>query len=372
MKILHITQGTIGGTLEYLKLLLPKLQEKSMDIEVICPEYGPMSKELKKLEILAYNINMEREISLKNDFKSILELRRYIKKSNCDIIHLHSTKAGALGRLANVFLGKKCIYTPHGWAFNMKVGRKKRKAYLLIEKVLSFFCDYVVSISKAEEESALTNKVITPQKSKLITNGIDIEKYENSKNKLTKSDLKIGNDKTVIGMVCRLSEQKNPLLFVEIASEIIKGGLNAHFIFIGDGELRTCVESKIMELGLNEYFNITGWVDDVKDYLGIIDVGVLTSNWEGFGLVLAEYMAAKIPVVASAVDGIKNVVVHNETGFLVEAGNKKDFVNAILTLLSNQRIKEDFVRNAYKRVEKEFNIERVVEEHLELYQYLIR
>ncbi|MFA5480713.1 MAG: glycosyltransferase family 4 protein, partial [Candidatus Muiribacteriota bacterium] len=129
---------------------------------------------------------------------------------------------------------------------------------------------------------------------------------------------------------------------------------------------------KIKKNNLEKNFHITGWVDDITDYLKLFDIGVLTSKWEGFGLVLAEYMAAKKPVVATRVDGIEDVVVHNESGFLVESENLEDFTNTILTLLENESLRNKFVSNGFERVRKKFSIERVVKEHIELYKEILR
>lgn len=368
IKVLHVTQSTIGGTLEYLKLLLPRLNPNIFEVTVICPSYGPMATELKNMNIKVEIIEMVREISLLNDWKSVVKLRRYIKNNNFDIIHLHSSKAGAIGRIANLFNRIPCIYTPHGWAFNMKVSNQKKFLYRLIEKLLSYLCNTIIAISQAEKEDAIKLKISNHEKIKLITNGIDVSKFSMNVTDDIRKRLGISKETKIIGMVGRLSQQKDPITFIEVAKLIKDRGYNVYCILVGDGELREEVEQKIHEHRIQDHFLITGWTNEVANYVTQFDVGVLTSQWEGFGLVLAEYMAAKVPVVASNVNGICDVVLNQISGILVSPGDVEGFANAIIKILENEELAQKYINNGYKRVLEEFTIERVVKQHEDLYQ----
>ncbi|QZY55342.1 glycosyltransferase family 4 protein [Crassaminicella profunda] len=374
MKILHITQGTIGGTLEYLKLLLIRLNKKGIHSQLICPSYGPMKKDIENLGIKVYEVDMKREISLFADIKSMIYILKIIKTQNYDIVHLHSSKAGALGRIICFFHKIPCVYTPHGWAFNIKTSRAKQLIYANIEKFLSLFTKYIINISKYEYVSAVKNKIANEQKLKLINNGIDIEKYKHvcvDKIKF-KESLKVPKETILIGMVGRITEQKDPISFVKMARKIINRGHNVHFILVGDGELRKEVENEINHQNLNKNITITGWIDQVGNYVKCFDIGILTSKWEGFGLVLAEYMASKVPVVASNVDGIPNVIIDGKTGILVEAGDIDGFADAIIRLIEDRTLYRQFVENGFQRVVSKFNIDRVVDEHVQMYKQILR
>jgi len=373
MKIVHITQGTVGGTLEYFKLLLPRLVNKDYDITVVCPSYGPMAQELRNLNIKVHCLHMEREISPFKDIKSILNLYSWLKMNKFDIMHLHSSKAGAIGRIANLIIRMPCVYTPHGWSFDMNVSRFKKITYIRIERILSYFTDSIVAISDYEKFNAISCNITKNEKIALITNGIDLNRYINNKNCLTdvKKKLGIPKDRKIIGMVARLAEQKDPLTFIKVARKVSDNIPNAYFILVGDGELRKEVEEQIIFYNMKDNVLITGWVNNVNEWISTFDIGVLTSQWEGFGLVLAEYMASGVPVVATRVGGIPDVILDRETGTLVNCGDVDSFAESIIELLEDNELRNNYVKNGLKRVQYEFNIDRVVKQHEELYYSLL-
>ena len=146
-------------------------------------------------------VEMKRDIG-GNDLKAIREVRALIKKYNPDIVYAHSSKAGAIARVADIGLKNHCVYNPHGWAFNMRCSAKKKAMYTAIEKVAAPFCDKIICISDAEKQSALDKKICKEDKLQVIFNGVDIEAYENEVHGAVKrKDLNIPKDAFVVGMV---------------------------------------------------------------------------------------------------------------------------------------------------------------------------
>lgn len=380
IKVFHITQATVGGTLEYLKLLLQGLNGGIFENHVVCPQYGPMADELRAVGIPVHIVHMEREISLKGDAAAVMELYRLLGNEAPDIIHLHSTKAGAIGRLCGLMRicsGEKpfpCIYTPHGWSFNMNSGRLKKLLYGTVERLLSNLSHTIVAISKHEMDSAIERHIAGPDKIRLIENGIDIARYRINYMPAEVARARLGFDAAtpVIGMVGRLAAQKNPLAFVRIARKIYEKGYKCRYLLVGDGELREEVRKETEKLGMREDFTITGWMADVVPYIYAMDIGVLTSRWEGFGLAAAEYMAAGKPVVASKTGGIPEIVVDGATGFLKEPEDTDGFSEGIIQLLEDKKQCELFGKNGLERVGEMFGIGRVVREHERLYEEAVK
>lgn len=208
---------------------------------------------------------------------------------------------------------------------------------------------------------------------KLIFNGIDIKKFKDKDTKYkNRETLEIPREAFVIGMVGRLTKQKSPETFVEISKEIIKDIKNSYFILVGDGELKEEVEKLIKEAGIEDKFMITGWVNNSEDYIVTFDIGLLTSSWEGFGLVIAEYMASKVPVIVSAVGGINDIIVHGENGFKVQNNNVYDYLKYINLLKDNEKLRKYIIDNAYKEVNEKYDMDRVVKEHEEIYSILLK
>lgn len=364
IKILHVTQASYGGVAEYIKLLLKNMDRNKYEPDVVCTSYGNLHGEIEKLGIHVKNVDMEREISLKRDFSALVELTRYVKETKPDIVYLHSSKAGVIGRLACLINGVSCLYNPHGWAFSMDVSKIKKSFYAFIERTCSHFTDIIINISDYEKRLALDYRVASPKKIKVIYNGIDEEKFTHIYSKEdVLNELGIPKNSYIIGMVGRITGQKSPETFIEVAKLICGKIPEAYFILVGDGELRKMIEDKILMEGLSEKIKITGWTSDVSRYISTFDIGLLTSKWEGFGLVLVEYMAMDKPVVASNVGGIPNVIQNGLNGILVEPGDSKGFAEAVMKIKGDSEIREMLVENGNKCVVEKFNIKRVIEEH---------
>ena len=374
IKVLHITQATIGGTLEYLKLFFNHINKDEYEVYLACPSYGPMKKEIEDMGVKVYPLEMTREISLKDDLNSFMEMKKLIKRVNPDIVHLHSSKAGVLGKVASYLNKIPCIYNAHGWSFSMNVSDKKKKVYSLIEKYTSLFCDKIVNISEYEHNLAKQYNIASDKKMITIHNGIDIEKYDKSNysRKDTLKELGIPQECFIVGMVARISEQKDPIKFIEIAKEVCRVIENAYFVLVGDGELRNQVDKLITKYNLKGRVKITGWVNDVNKYISVFDIGILTSRWEGFGLVLTEYMAAKKPIVASYTGGIPELIEDNYNGILVDINDTSKFVKSIIELKDNDTLKNKYVENSSYILDNKFNIKNVVEKHNKLYRKLLK
>lgn len=354
-KILHICQASIGGTVEYLKLFLENIDKKKYENILICPSYGEMKKILNSRVDKLYIVEMNREINLKNDFKDILELRKIIKKEKPDIIYLHSSKAGALGRIATFGLKQKIIYNPHGWAFTIDCSKKKKRIYSIIERLLYPLTDVIINISKDEYDQAIKYKIPT-RKMIIIENGIDINKFKNNRKIKFK-------DKVVLGFVGRLSEQKNPLYLINLAKELKYKIPNCLFYIVGDGELKKKLEEEIIENKLEKYFYLAGWCQNVEKEIRNFDISLMISKWEGFGLVVCEYMAAKKPVVAFPVGGVKNIIENNINGVL----STDNFVESIVKVYENTEFREKIIYEAFERVKFKNSINRLIKEHENLF-----
>ncbi len=352
-KIIHICQSDIGGTTEYIYLLLKNLDKNKYENILICPSSGNIQKKISELGIKIYILEMIREISFFKDFKDILQIRKIIKKEKPNILFLHSSKAGALGRIVGIGIKNlKVIYNPHGWAFTMNCSEKKKRIYALIERFLSIFTYKIINISKDEYKKALERK-IPEEKMAIIENGINIEKYkENKKIKFL--------DKYVIGFVGRLSEQKNPLFLIEIAKELLKKEKNFLFYIVGDGELKEKFIKKICENKLENYFFLRGWSEKVEEDIRNFDVALMVSKWEGFGLVVCEYMATLKPVIAVNVGGVKNIIENNINGIMINEYSDKKFAEKILEIKNDNSLKEKLVEKAYKDVKEKYSIENEV------------
>ena len=369
IRILHVAQAA-GGVDRYIRMLLKYLDKEKFENILVCSQ-DFHEEDYRGLADSFEQVEMTRAIG-GSDLKAIKEVRTLIKKYNPDIVYAHSSKAGAIARVADIGLKNHCVYNPHGWAFNMRCSAKKKAIYTAIEKVAAPFCDKIICISDSEKKSALNKKICREDKLQVIFNGVDIESYENGDHGVVKrEDLKIPEDAFVVGMVGRMSPQKAPDVFVEMAKQVKDEAPNTHFIIVGSGNQENEIRKYAKDNGFSDSLHITGWIDNPMSYMELFDVACLLSRWEGFGLVLPEYMMVGKPIVASRVDAIPNIIRDGENGLLVEADDATGASKAVLQIYRESGLRDRLVAQGFKDVHKRFNARRVSEEHEKLFERLV-
>ena len=369
--IMHIAEAS-GGVERYLVTLLSKMKKYSeYEHILVCSttfdkaKFKGLVKSIKIIDSMHNNISF-------SDLKAIIQVRKVIKRVKPDIVYCHSSKAGAIGRMANIGFSNYVIYNAHGWSFNIKgISRKKTMIYRSVEKILSILTDKIVCISEYEKKSALKNKICNKEKLVVINNGIDFDEYRSIKPK-RREDWGILDNAFVVGSIGRLTTQKAPDVFVKMAFEVKKTISEAFFVLvgddIGDGHFRDDIEELIKKMGMEKDFLITGWVDNPLDYMGMFDVAVLLSRWEGFGLVLPEYMYMEKPIVATKADAIPYVV--GDSALLCEIDNYKQIADSVIRLYKDNEIKTDLIEKGKRRVDL-FDVQRTAYETKALFDDFI-
>lgn len=237
-----------------------------------------------------------------------------------------------------------------------------------MEKCLSPLTDKIVCISEAEKVSAERVRIANDNKLELIPNGIDVEAVKCAVPK-RRMDFGIADDAFVVGMIGRISPQKAPDIFIKSAKLIHDNIKKSAFIIVGDGEEREEVECFARENDLN--LIITGWTDKPYSYLKMFDVAVLLSRWEGFGLAVVEYMAAEKNVVATRTDAIPTLIDDGVDGLLVEVDNPEDVKEKVMWLYNHPNEAKAMRDKALQKVIKRYDISRVVDQHVEMFNKLV-
>lgn len=368
IRILHVVQAA-GGVDRYLRMLLRYLNSDKFENIVVASnafnkaDYDEIASAFEQIE-------MARAIG-RSDFKAIWNVRKMIKKYRPDIVYAHSSKAGAIARVANIGEKNYCIYNPHGWAFNMRCSAGEQWAYTIIERIASHFCEKIICISDAEKKSALEKKICPEEKLQVIYNGVDIQAYESgTSTKVNRKQLEIPDNAFIVGMVGRISPQKAPDIFVQAAALIKRAIPSAHFIIVGGGDQEEEIKEYARKMNILDSLHITGWVDDPMNYVDLFDVACLLSRWEGFGLALPEYMMAGKPIVATRIDAIPYIINDGVNGLLVNVDDAEDSANAILKLYRSEKLREKIVEQAHRDVRNRFDARRVGKEHEQLFANL--
>lgn len=352
-KILHIVESFGSGVFTFLVDLVNGTSEE-FEITIA---YGLRSETLENFkEYFKDNVkfiqveNFTRSINPIKDLKALIEVKKIIKNVNPDIIHLHSSKAGFIGRFAANGRKTKVMYNPHGFSFLMKNSSKlKRLIYWCIEKIASLRKCTVIGCSVGEYEEALK----LTKNSICINNGINVKKLNDELNGLEEKNFDFENLKICVSG--RIGFQKNPQLFNQIAEKFPK----IKFTWIGEGDLRSELTSKNIE--------ITGWVkrEEVLERVSKNDIFILPSLWEGLPISLLEAMYLKKICIVSNCIGNKDVINNELNGFLCKELN--EYVKIIEKIQSKEYDLKNIAENAKDDVLKQYNIELMIEKYADIY-----
>ena len=364
IRLMHVVECA-GGVDRYLRMLTSRMDKERFEQILVCSNDFHREDYEAHVDAFVQVHEMQNALSPSKDGAAVRRVRQLIRQWQPDVVYCHSSKGGGIGRLAAVGLGVKVMYNPHGWAFSMKGSRVKSWIYLMIERVLAYVTDQYVLISNYEKMLAVQRHVGKADRMKVIFNGVDTEsiRKEAAMSELRRESLGIPEDAYVVGMVGRISPQKAPDVFVRMAAEVMKSIPNAYFIIVGDGDLRAEIEALAKGVGVADRLRITGWTEKPIEYMNLFDQAVLLSRWEGFGLVLAEYMTLKKPIVATAVDAIPDLITDYENGLLVEPDQPERAAAAVCELYKNEELKYKLINNGTMRVNAFFDISRVANEH---------
>ena len=344
MKILQvITQSELGGAQTVVVQLANNLSKEHDVVLVAGQGDGKMWDMVDDKVVRESCPHLQRSISLKDDFLAAIELRRLYKKYNPDIIHLHSSKAGTLGRI--VFPSKKIVYTVHGFDSIRLAFRK----FLPIEKCLQYFCKAVVGVSKYDEMNLISegikNNVST------VYNGISVPNCSNI------SDREVFNEgKKIILAIARVFPPKKTDLFIDVARLLPQ----YNFVWIGN-------QREVTEFGeLPENCHFLGNIPNAGAFCSKADLLMLPSNYEGLPMVILEAMSFGKPVVASNVGGISEIVRNDINGYTLE-NNAQLFAEKIQCILEDEKLYRKFSHSSLEIFQKELTIEKMVKGYMNIY-----
>ncbi len=372
-KILEvITLSEWGGAQTVCYELAKQLHQKGLHVEVACPSHGPLAEKLREEGITVRPINsLRRRIAPLQDLITFLALWRLMRTERYSIVHCHSTKAGILGRLAAKLAGVPHIYfTAHGWGFyNREEYWWAEKLVVLLERIAARVSTAIICVSERDRREALARRIAHQEKIVVIRNGI---MWDHADDKASHTPTQAVADSGVVcGMVSRLAYPKDPLLFLEIAAAVKQSGVKAKFFLIGDGPLKQDCQRLIDTRGIRGEVSIMSAENstEARKYYKAFDVFVLISRFEGLPVVIIEAMFAGLPVLASRVGGIPELVESGKNGVLLEANAPLDqWVETLLSLTGDLEKRTQMGREGRKIAQEQFTAERMAEQYELLFQ----
>jgi glycosyltransferase involved in cell wall biosynthesis len=362
-KILHVLwSGGIGGTEEYIINLLRHFDYSRFEIHVcFLSEKGLIYKEASTVkDIRVFFL----DIKSGYDLFGTVRFARYLCRNKFDLIHSHMRNFLSTAILSLFAFRTPKILTHHLGSIDLRHFRKNRLFY----KIFSRNFERIIAISFAVKDNLNRDfDVKETDKIKVIHNGIDLNKFDFSR-PLPSGTLSIKKEGSyVFGFVGRMESYKRPVLFVQVALELLKKKKNLYFIMVGDGpELKRC-DDLIKEHDMEGYFHLFGFRRDIPNILRLTDAFIFTSAGEGFGIVLLEAMAMRSLVFAVNEGAVREIIRHDKNGILLNTTDPGSIADNIVRVIENRDYCENIRENALMDVRSRFSIEACAEKLENLY-----
>ena len=364
MNILFLsTHLNTGGISSYILTLSKELlRDKSHNVYVITSGGDKVSELISYgAKHTALNIRTKSELSCKI-YSSVGDVCNLVREYNVDIIHSQTRVTQVLGCLSSWKTGVPCVSTCHGFF-------KKR----LSRKLFPCWGQSVIAISDAVRGHLKNDFNVPDKKITLIYNGVDTEKFTSNslRRKQKRAELKV-EDRVVIGIIGRLSDVKGHDILIRAMQNIVRQIPNAILLIFGTGKTEQELRNLTEELHLQNYVRFYSVTANTNSTLQLFDAVATPSMQEGLGISVLEAQAAGVPVVASRVGGIPDLIEDNKTGILVDSGNSNLLANAIIELLKNPEHARSIGVAARKHVEENFSSRMMTAETLKLYKSVIK
>ncbi len=368
--MLAITKGFWGGAQRYVFDLATNLDPEKYDAAVICGEGNELIERLQQKNIRTFQLkNTKRDISAMADMRSFFDLVKILRAEKPDVLHLNSSKMGFLGalagRAANV---PKIIFTAHGFVFNEDRNIFSKFFIWILSWITVLLCHRIIVINEKEKQQTLAMPFVSPKKIVLIYNGVEktdfLEKEMARAALATLSKRHFDNKEIWIGTISELHKNKGLKFAIEAMKNI---DLPFKFFIIGGGEEKENLQNLIKKNNLEEKIILTGFLPDAERFLPGFDIFLLTSLKEGLPYTILEAGLAGLPVIASNVGGIPEIITNDVSGILVEAGNIDQIAKSLKNLVLEPQKRDPLGTNLKQKVEKDFSLHKMISETEEIY-----
>jgi glycosyltransferase involved in cell wall biosynthesis len=346
MRVLLAMECTIGGTRRHIVDLCAGLAARGVDAHLVAstlrqPDFAADLERLESLAVRVTRLPMVREPAPVADARHLRALARILERERPDVLHTHSSKAGALGRLAALLAGHDAVvHTPHTFSFlfDAMFSAPKRRLYFEIERALSASTRRIVAVGDSEADTIRRSGVCDPGIVRVVRNGIDIAAHSAAV-PVPRAELGVPEDAPLLLVAGLFNEAKGQDLALRALAS--PAGRGAHLAFAGHGASEAALRALARGLGLESRVHFLGWRTDLPRLVRACDWLVLPSRWEALPYVVLEALAAGTPVVATPVDGAREIVSESGAGELARACEAPALAEALARALARTRAERE-------------------------------
>ncbi|MGB4066599.1 MAG: glycosyltransferase family 4 protein [Nitrospira sp.] len=370
--MLHVLTTTAGGLGQVVYAILDGLDRREFKVAAAFGPGYPMDQQFRARGIEVFPVRMRRGMSLMNVL-GFLDLVRLLRRERFDIVHAHSSIAGVLARAAAKLAGvPMVVFTLHGYA-TLDFDRSPLRPLLwTIEKLMDHCTDGYVAICQYVKNTWSDRKLVDPDRVTVIYNGVDpglLEQFLDFAK--VRRELGVTAGGPLIGTVGLHEVQKGTRYLIEAMPTVLREFPACQLVLVGDGPLREELEALTQRLGISESVTFAGWRKDAATLLRVFDLFCLPSLQEGFSVALLEAMAQARPIVATAVAGNPEAIVHRETGWLVPPGNSDAIAEGLSALLRQPEWAGQLGDAGRQRVLDLFTMQTMQDQYAALYCKLL-
>lgn len=378
-----IARLNIGGPALHVSYLTKDLEARGYQTTLVT---GRVSEGEGSMEYVAADLGIEplyvtelqREISAVSDVIATAKLRQLIHELRPDIVHTHTAKAGAVGRMAalSVLPSRRpiLVHTFHGHVLRGYFSGPAEATFASLERMLARHTDALIAVSPQVRDDLVKLRVAPAGRTSVVRLGLDLDarlRAEPDARQRVRAELRVADDQLLIGWLGRMTEIKRVDDLLESFAGLRKRGVNAVLALVGDGPLLSELKSLATRLGIAESCRFVGFSADVGRFFAAFDVVALTSANEGTPVTLIEAQAAGVPVVATEVGGTSDVVADGKTGLLTPAGDPRAFADALAHLAEDAALRHELGEAGRERVKGRYGRERLADDIDSLYRSLL-
>ena len=385
MRIVHvIARLNVGGAALHVLQLAHEQAQRGHDVVVVA---GTLAAGEESMEYVADDLGVElhrlpvlqRELSPRADSAAILALRRLIRERRPSVLHTHTAKAGATGRLAALISGharpRAIVHTYHGHVLSGYFSRRWERVFRLIERALAYASGKLIAVSEEVRDDLVRFGVARADRFAVVPYGFDLPEWneaDDESRRELRREIGAGDEAFVVGWAGRLTAIKRPLDLIRVLRALLDWDVDALLVLVGDGEDRVDVEALAAELEVSDRCRLVGFQKSIRPWYSSFDALLLTSANEGTPVVAIEALAAARPVVATRAGGTGTVVRNGESGYLEAIGDTQALADRLAALARDPVLRERMGEAGAEDVRARFAVGRMADEVEAIYDRLLR
>jgi glycosyltransferase involved in cell wall biosynthesis len=373
-----ITKLELGGAQEVALYAVSHLDRSKFRPLLVAGPGGLLTDEAQTLPGVEVHIlsALARRVHALADLVAFVELICLFRRLRPTIVHTHSSKAGILGRWAAWCARVPVIiHTIHGYGITPAQPPWLRRVLILLERMTGWITTHWIAVAQADIKKGIEWRLFDRTQVSVVRPGIDPQPFQTIIDPATRHALRAefgaGPAEYLVGTVACLKPQKAPEDFLAVAKLVCEVVPEARFVFIGDGDLRPRIESLIKQSGLHNRMHLAGWRRDIPTVMKVFDAFLLTSHWEGLPRVLLEARTIGLPVVATRVGGVEEVIVQDRHGWLSDPGDVAGLSAQLIRVLKSRDGQPHGRSQPAEALPKEFHLEEMVKQYESLYDRLL-